>query len=60
MENLDSISVQLVCTLVGLRTAFLESYPFSLLIAEQVGLRVSDKPHPALSNPQLPIAISLA
>lgn len=47
------ISVQVVCSHVGLGTLFLESNQFSLLLAEQVGLGVSDKALTTLPKPQL-------
>lgn len=48
------ISVQVVCILMGLGTAFPESNQFSLLLAEQVGLGVSDQALSAFPNLQLP------
>ena len=43
-------SVQVVCSRVGLGTLFLESNQFSLLLAEQMGLGVSDKALTTLPN----------
>lgn len=54
LENLDTFRLASGLHPEGLGTAFLESNRFALLLAELVGLRVSDNALSALPRVQLP------